>query len=94
MPRFVGNLIIIYEMFHKDEQEEAQLKLLEVGKWLEEIELNKENEFYLSYKNGIKHVLTSTFIHMLYATNLTEESKWVNYHLFYIIYILLLYYVL
>lgn len=78
MFRFIGNLVISYEMFHKGETEEAQLKILEIGKWLEDLDSGAD-EFYLSIKTGLKHVMTSTFIHMLFATNLIEECKWVSY---------------
>lgn len=78
--RYVGNLIISYEMFRNDESELAQLKLLEIGKWLEELD-NGGNEFYLLISPGLKHVVTGTFIHMLYAGNLIVECKWVSYYL-------------
>lgn len=76
--RYIGNLIISYEMFHKGGAEEAQMKILEIGKWLEDLD-NSADEFYLSIKTGLKHVITATFIHMLFATNLNEECKWVSY---------------
>ncbi|VVC40331.1 Hypothetical protein CINCED_3A024167 [Cinara cedri] len=75
--RFVGNLIIAYEMFHMDKTELGQMKILEIGKWLEELDkLDKVDEFYLSINVGLKHVMTGTFIHMLFATNLTGECNW------------------
>jgi len=52
------------------------MKILEIGKWLEELDSGTD-EFYLSINIGLKHVMTATFIHMLFATNLTEECKWV-----------------
>lgn len=64
-------------MFHNGEQDEAQMKILEVGKWLEELD-NGSDKFYLSIKDGVKHVMSSTFVHMLFATSLTGECKWVN----------------
>lgn len=64
-------------MFHNNNAESAQMKILEIGKWLEELD-NGNDEFYLSIKTGLKHVMTATFIHMLFATNLIEECKWVN----------------
>jgi len=63
-------------MFNKGETELAQMKILNIGKWLEELD-NSTDEFYKSIKIGLKHVMTATFIHMLFATNLTEECKWV-----------------
>lgn len=73
--RFVGNLIIGYELFHRDESELGQLKILEIGKWLEELD-NGTDEFYLSINIGLQHVMKATFIHMLFATNLTGECQW------------------
>ncbi|XP_026806570.1 uncharacterized protein LOC113549459 [Rhopalosiphum maidis] len=73
--RYVGNLIIGYELFHKGESELGQMKILEIGKWLEELD-NGTDEFYLSINVGIQHVMKATFIHMLFATNLTGECKW------------------
>ncbi|XP_050434711.1 uncharacterized protein LOC126841936 [Adelges cooleyi] len=73
--RFIGNLIISYEMFHNEDKEVAQLKVLEIGKWLEELD-NGSDEFYLSINIGLKHVTMSTFAHMVFATNLIEQSRW------------------
>jgi len=75
--RFIGNLIISYELFHKDESELAQLKIFEIGKWLEELDEGTD-EFYLSIRTGLQHVMKATFIHMLFATKLTGECKWVS----------------
>lgn len=77
--RFVGNLIIAFELFHNDKHAElAQMKILEIGKWLEELDTGTD-EFYLSIKTGLKHVMSATFIHMLFITNLIGECKWVSY---------------
>lgn len=76
--RYLGNLIIGYELFHKDNPESGQMKILEIGKWLEELD-NSTDAFYLSINVGLKHVMTATFIHMLFATNLIGECKWVSY---------------
>lgn len=65
-------------MFHKDNPESGQMKILEVGKWLEELD-NGTDEFYLSISIGLKHAMTATFIHMLFATKLIGECKWVSY---------------
>jgi len=75
--RFIGNLIISYELFHNGEPELAQMKILEIGKWLEELDKSTD-EFYLSIKIGLQHIMKATFIHMLFATNLTGECKWVS----------------
>ncbi|XP_022176758.1 uncharacterized protein LOC111038033 isoform X2 [Myzus persicae] len=73
--RYVGNLIIGYELFHKGESELGQMKILEIGKWLEELD-NGTDEFYLSINIGLQHVMKATFIHMLFAANLTGECQW------------------
>ncbi|XP_025197325.1 uncharacterized protein LOC112596062 [Melanaphis sacchari] len=75
LERFIGNLIISYELFHNGEPELAQMKILEIGKWLEELDKGTD-EFYLSIKIGLQRVMKATFIHMLFATNLTGECKW------------------
>lgn len=77
MVRYIGNLIISHELFHKGKTDVAQLKVLEIGKWLEELD-NGTDEFYLSISSGLKHVMKATFIHMLFITNLVEEAKWVS----------------
>lgn len=82
MARFVGNLIIAYELFHKGKTDLGQMKILEIGKWLEELDNLNIDEFYLSINVGLKHVMTGTFVHMLFATNLTSECKWVSYKQF------------
>lgn len=74
--RYIGNLVISYEIFHRGKIELAQIKILEIGKWLEELD-SCNDAFYSSIKIGLKHVMTATFIHMLFATNLSEECKWV-----------------
>lgn len=76
--RYLSNLIIGYELFHNNDPESGQMKILEIGKWLEELD-NSTDEFYLSINIGLKHVMTATFIHMLFATNLVGECKWVSY---------------
>lgn len=78
--RYIGNLIIGYEMFHNGDTELGQMKMLEIGKWLEELDglNNNTNELYLSIKIGLKHVMSSTFVHMLFASNLFEECNWVS----------------
>lgn len=79
MVRFVGNLIIAYELFHKSDTELGQMKVLEIGKWLEDLDNLNQDLFYLSISSGLKHVMSGTFIHMLFATNLTGECTWVSY---------------
>ncbi|KAL4131160.1 hypothetical protein QTP88_008504 [Uroleucon formosanum] len=75
LERFIGNIIIGYELFHNGESELAQMKILEIGTWLEYLDKGVD-EFYLSIKTGLQHVMKATFIHMLFATNLTGECKW------------------
>jgi hypothetical protein len=73
-------LIIGYELFHNGEIENGQIKILEIGKWLEELD-NGSDKFYLSIKTGLYYVMKGTLIHMLNASNLLEECKWVRYFL-------------
>lgn len=54
------------------------MKILEIGKWLEELDSGTD-EFYLSINTGLQHVMKATFIHMLFATNLIGECKWVSF---------------
>ncbi|XP_022166150.1 uncharacterized protein LOC111030787 [Myzus persicae] len=75
LERFIGNLIVSFEYFHKGEPELAQIKILEIGKWLEELDQGTD-EFYLSINTGLQHIMRATLIHMLFPTNLTEECKW------------------
>lgn len=81
--RVVGNLIIGYELFDNGEKDVAQMKMLEMRNWLEKLD-NRSDEFYLSINTGIKHVITATLVHMLFATNLTEECNWVNHFFIYL----------
>jgi len=55
------------------------MKILEIGTWLEDLDKGVD-EFYLSIKTGVQHVMKATFIHMLFATNLIGECKWVSYY--------------
>lgn len=86
MLRFLGNLIISYELFQKGDIDTAQLKVLEIGKWLEELDSGTD-EFYLSINIGLKHIMQATFIHMLFAINLIGEVEWVCYYLYLLIHI-------
>jgi len=61
-------------LFHKNEPELAQMKLLEIQDWLENLDKGTD-EFYLSINTNLHHVVKATFIHMLCVTNLTEECK-------------------
>lgn len=65
-------------MFHNGESNLAEMKILEIGKWLEELD-NGIDELYLSINTGLKYVMRATFIHMLFASNLIEECKWVRF---------------
>lgn len=65
-----------YELFLKNEYEMANTKVLEMSKWLEELD-SGTNEFYLSIRFGLKHVMLSTYVHILFSINSIDESKWV-----------------
>lgn len=79
--RYIGNLIIGYEMMRLGKSNLALIKISEIGKWLEELDKSTD-VFYLSINSGLLHVLKGTFIHILYAKNSIEECKLVIIHLF------------
>lgn len=69
------NIIIAYELFQKGEADTAKLLLLYLGKRLEEMDDDEtSDELYLSISDGLKHVLTATFIHMRPTTNFTHTD--------------------
>lgn len=68
MFRFVGNLIISYELYLNGDSDANDLKMLEIGKWLEMLEKGTD-EFYLSINIGLKHIMMANFIHMQFAAN-------------------------
>lgn len=74
--RYISNIIIGFELFHKDKKEIAKIILLSIGKWLEELDKSTD-DFYLLISDGLKHVLLSTLAHMM-RTNLTENIHWVS----------------
>lgn len=80
--RFISNLIISYELFHKDDVQKAIKKMLEIIDWLEKLNHNTSDKFYLSIKAGINHIAIATCVYMLLVINLNEESKWVNHFFF------------
>lgn len=66
--RFVGNLIISYELYKKGELDASHKTILDMGDWLEK--LNKgSDKFYLSINVGLKHIKVANFIHMLFVAN-------------------------
>lgn len=74
--RYISNIIIGFELFHKNEKETAKIILLSIGKWLEELD-KSTNDFYLLIRDGLKYVLQSTLAHMM-KTNLAENIHWVS----------------
>lgn len=80
MFRFIGNLIISYELYQKGKLNASHKKILDISNWLERFD-NSNDEFYMSIKHGLKHIKTANFIHMLFASNENEGLKQVSYHL-------------
>lgn len=79
--RFVGNLIISYELYQNGELNASYMKMIEIDNWLKKLD-NGSDEFYLSINNALKHIRMANFIHMLFAENETGGFKLVNYNLF------------
>lgn len=68
--RFIGNLIISYELYQNGKPNESDTKILEIGNWLEKLDKGTD-EFYLSINSALKHIRMSNFVHMLFAANET-----------------------
>ncbi|XP_060853539.1 uncharacterized protein LOC132931653 [Rhopalosiphum padi] len=73
--RFIGNLIISYELYQNGKPSESDTKILEIGNWLEKLDKGTD-EFYLSINVALKHIQMANFVHMLFATNGTGGFKW------------------
>lgn len=68
MFRFIGSLIISYELYLNGDSDASDLKMLEIGKWLEMLDKGTD-EFYLSINIGLKHIRMANFIHKQFAAN-------------------------
>lgn len=79
--RFIGNLIISYELFKNGKSYESDMKMLEIGNWLDKLDKSTD-EFYLSINIGLKHIRMANFIHILFSTDEISGSKWVNLYIF------------
>lgn len=75
--RYISNIIIGYELFKKGNKETARIVLLSIGKWLNKLDESKNDEFYLSISDGLKHVLITTFIRMS-SSNFNRKNQWVS----------------
>lgn len=75
--RFIGNLIISYELYHNGKPNESDAKVLEIGNWLEKLDKGTD-DFYLSIRSALKHIKMANFVHMLFAANEAGGFKWVN----------------
>ncbi|XP_050544972.1 uncharacterized protein LOC126907613 [Daktulosphaira vitifoliae] len=73
--KFIGNIIICFELFQNNDCEMAQIKMIELYKWIE-IQDNRGEEFYLSIQIGLKHIVLSTFAQILITTNCVKEYQW------------------
>lgn len=69
--RYISNIIIGCELFHKDKEETAKIILLSIGNWLEELDKSTD-DFYLLISDGLKFVLKSILAHMI------ESIDWVS----------------
>lgn len=78
--RFIGNLIISYELYKNGKLHASHKKILDISNWLEQFD-KCNDEFYISIKIGLKHIKTANFIHMLFASNENEGLKQVSYYL-------------
>lgn len=72
--RFIGNLIISYELYQNGKSSESDTKILEIGNWLEKLDKGID-EFYLSINAALKHIQMANFVHMLFAANGTGGFK-------------------
>lgn len=72
--RFIGNLIISYELYQNGKSSESDTKILEIGNWLEKLDKGTD-EFYLSINAALKHIQMANFVHMLFAANGTGGFK-------------------
>lgn len=76
--RFIGNLIISHELYLNGELDASDMKILEIGKWLDQLDKTTD-EFYLSINIALKHIRTANFIHMLFAAKEFTGFNMVSY---------------
>lgn len=85
--RFIGNLIISYELNQNGKSDASNTKMLEIGSWLEKLD-NGTDEFYLSINVGLKHIRMANFVHKQFVENEIGGLKWVSFFKFkYIFYL-------
>lgn len=75
--RFVGNLIISYELYKNGELDASYKTVLDISSWLEKLDKGSD-EFYLSINIGLKHIKVANFIHMLFVANENGGLKQVS----------------
>lgn len=66
--RYINNLIISCELFKMNKIDEAHDKITNVWNWLDKLS-DRNEPFYLTIRDGLKHIVMSTLCHMLYTTN-------------------------
>lgn len=79
--RFIGNLIISYELYRNGESDASDMKILEIGNWLENLDKGTD-QFYLSISIALKHIKMANFVHKLFSENETGGFKLVIIYLF------------
>lgn len=79
--RFIGNLIISYELYQKGESNLSDMKILEIGNWLEKLDKGTD-KFYMSISIALKHIKMANFIHKLYIENEIGGCKLVNIYFY------------
>lgn len=79
--RFIGSLIISYELYLNGDSDASDMKILEISKWLEMLD-NGTDDFYLSINIGLKHIKMANFIHKQYAANDFRGFKQVTLYLY------------
>jgi len=72
--RFIGNLIISYELYQNGESDASNMKIMEISNWLEKLN-NGTDTFYLSINNALNHIKMANFVHMLFNSNETGGLK-------------------
>lgn len=79
--RYINNLIISCGLFKMNKVDEAHDKITNVWNWLDKLS-DRNEPFYLTIRDGLKHIVMSTLCHMLYTTN---KSKCQQVKYFFII---------
>lgn len=71
MSRYTSNLIVGCELYKTDAVDKAHDKLIQIWEWLDKLD-NSDDTFYLSIREGLKHLTMSTLCHILYTVDRRE----------------------